>query len=243
MRRGGDAGLVPGDDRRMRESVPDIAIRTTFIVGFPARRRGRVRRRSSSSCARPRARQRRRLHLFARARLRSRRRSAIRSRRGEGAPHRLSPVDAAADLARKRRRARGRTIEGDRRGPVARRRSTCSRAACAPGTGDRRPAPDHGHGRPRSVRSGEIVRVRDLEGLRLRPGRRDRRLLAWRAGGLLKKSEELLPCPVIPRSEATRDLLGCRKTSEKIPRVACPERHIGRRRSHEGRSLASLGMT
>lgn len=35
MRRGGDAPAYLGMIRRMREIVPDIAIRTTFIVGFP----------------------------------------------------------------------------------------------------------------------------------------------------------------------------------------------------------------
>ena len=35
MRRGGDAGSYGRMIARMREIVPDIAIRTTFIVGFP----------------------------------------------------------------------------------------------------------------------------------------------------------------------------------------------------------------
>jgi ribosomal protein S12 methylthiotransferase len=35
MRRGGDAGAYLRMIRRMREIVPGIAIRTTFIVGFP----------------------------------------------------------------------------------------------------------------------------------------------------------------------------------------------------------------
>jgi hypothetical protein len=48
---------------------------------------------------------------------------------------------------------------------------------------------------------------------------------------------------VIPRSEATRNLLSRSLEPGQIPRVACPKRSIGRGRNHESRSLASLGMT
>ena len=63
---------------RIRERVPGVSLRTTFIVGFPGRDRSRVRG-ALRVCPKRRLRPRRRLHLLARGRhdgARSRRRRA-----------------------------------------------------------------------------------------------------------------------------------------------------------------------
>ena len=74
MKRGGDAASYRKQFEEIREIVPDIALRSTFIVGFP----GETERRFLGSGRVPRGRalrQRGRLHVLARSPARARSRS------------------------------------------------------------------------------------------------------------------------------------------------------------------------
>ncbi len=131
MRRGGDPASYRAMISRMRDRVPDIAIRTTFILGFPGEGEAefgelvRVRPRN-------RVRQPRRLHLFAGARLRIRSRSATRSRRRRrsGGATSCCPSSVPSRGARPGRSPGARSRRSSR--ARARRPSTCSKGASAP---------------------------------------------------------------------------------------------------------------
>ena len=114
MRRGGDAKSYLRMIERMRERVPAIAIRTTFIVGFPGEGEAEFR----ELCEFVRAAELDNVGAFTYspepARAPSPRRSG--GCRGEGAAQGLRPVAAAADRARQAARS-GRTVEAMVEGP------------------------------------------------------------------------------------------------------------------------------
>ena len=173
MKRGGDARSYRELIARARDAVPGLAVRTTFIVGFPGEGERGVRGAAAL-----------------------RRRGALRPRRGVrllvpgGEPRRRArrpgaragPRSAAARLLMKQQERISRA-----QSPGAARDARRSRSSTGPSPESelllqgRLPAPGAGGGRPAAVlrrqrrAPGDIVRVRITQDVRVRPGGRDPR--------------------------------------------------------------------
>ena len=147
---------------RMRQIVPDIAIRTTFIVGFPGEGR-----RSSASSASSSAR--RSSTTSGRSRIRPSpapgpSRWATRSPAEEKERRRDFLLSLQRPIARRKNRAlRGRDASKRSSKAPARRPSTSWRAACVPRPPRSTAASSINDTGGRDVRPGEIVRVRVSE--------------------------------------------------------------------------------
>ncbi len=159
MRRGGDPAAYRRLVARMREIVPDIAIRTTFIVGFPGEGETEFR----ELCEFVRDAELDNLGAF-----------TYSPEPGSGSEPLGDPVPAdekerrrdfllslQQPIARAQLRAlRGRTRRGDRRGPVGGARVPAGGPAALPGARNRRPPPDHRHRRSDARFPARLVKVR-----------------------------------------------------------------------------------
>ncbi len=141
MRRGGDAASYRALIGKMRDRVPEIAVRTTFIVGFP----GEGEEEFGELCEFVRGVEFDNLGAFTYSPepgsgSEAARRSGACG--GEGAPPRLPSFAPAADRAAEGARAPRADRRGDRRGSLRGDRAPARGAAAVPGAGDRR-APAH----------------------------------------------------------------------------------------------------
>jgi hypothetical protein len=170
MKRGGDPASYLAMIARMREKVPAIAIRTTFIVGFPGEGQDEFR----ALCEFVRAAEFDNLGAFtyspepgsASEPLGDGSGRREEKRKPSSSPSSRSP-GRSRSLVERGRGNRGRSLRGDRAPP----RGTHP----LPGSRNRRPAPHQRHRRPERLARRNRPRPR-LRGSRVRPGRRARLL-------------------------------------------------------------------
>ena len=147
MRRGGDSASYRAMISRMRDRVPDIAIRTTFILGFPGEGEAEfgelvefVRETEFDN-----------LGAFTYSPEPGSGSEALGDPvpgGGEGTAARLPALPSASHRAAQGPGALRAHARGDRRGPVRGDRAPARGAPSLPGARDRREAPDQRHGRP-----------------------------------------------------------------------------------------------
>ena len=171
-------GVVPRDDREACASAcRTIAIRTTFIVGFPGRGRGAS---SASSCEFVREAELDNVGAFTYSPEPGSGSEPLGDPvpdGGEGAAEGLPAVAPAADRADAScGRCAAATVEAIVEGPSRGDGVPARGPAALAGARDRRTAPDHRHGRPDAASRRDVVACADREDVRLRLGRRRRRL-------------------------------------------------------------------
>ena len=165
MKRPTGRGNLLGMVQRIRDRVSDVAVRTSFIVGFPGETEEDFDRAAGVRQGRP-VRQRRRLYLLRRggdvllrpARARPGTREGVAAAEADGA--------AEADLGPEEQGPRGPAPGGPRRGHAPRQRPAAEGPARLPGARDRRP----GHPQRRPGRARLLRHVRGDGGPPLRPG-------------------------------------------------------------------------